>query len=149
MPLGGLGRIGGNMMLYETAGDLFAVDCGVNFPRSTEPGVRWIVPDISYLMQRLHKFRGYVITHGHEDHLGALPFVLPDAPAPVWGTPFTLAVLRPKLGEHGLEADLREIRDGEPWSMGDVTLHPIPVPPGSSACRVSRRLRSSASTASP
>lgn len=127
VPLGGLGRIGGNMMAYETAEHLFVVDCGVNFPDPDQPGVDWVIPDTTYITSRAEKLRGYVITHAHEDHLGALPYVLPQLDAPVYGTEFTLAILSAKLEEHRVEATLRPLRDGDTFSLGDMAIEVIPV----------------------
>lgn len=118
------------MMVYETADDVWAVDCGVHFPGEREPGVRWIIPSLDYLLQpeRRKKFRGYVLTHGHEDHLGALPYILPELPAPVWGTPFTLAILAAKLPEHGVEADMRPLVDNQPTTIGtSIRFVPLPI----------------------
>ena len=102
VPLGGLGHIGGNMMVYETAQDLIMVDAGVLFPTTDQPGIDYVIPDIAYVLEpsRRHKLRGIILTHGHEDHIGALPYVLPElGSVPLWATPFTAALIRNKLGE--------------------------------------------------
>ena len=128
VPLGGLGHIGGNMMVYETARDLIVVDCGVLFPNSDQPGVDYIIPDVSYVRERRHKLRAYVITHGHEDHIGALPFVLGELPAPLYATAFTADLLRGKLEEHPrIKYDLRLILDRQPFKVGEFEIDPIPV----------------------
>lgn len=127
VPLGGLGRIGGNMMVYETATDLVVVDCGVHFPGPDEPGVSWILPNVRYIAERKHKLRGYLITHAHEDHVGALPYILPELPAPVYGTRFTLAVAQRKLDERGQTAELCELHDGKAVQLGEITVEPLPV----------------------
>ncbi|MEE8409888.1 MAG: ribonuclease J [Myxococcota bacterium] len=128
MPLGGLGHVGGNMMVYETVDDLIVVDCGILFPTADQPGVDYIIPDISYVLDRRDKLRAYILTHGHEDHLGALPYVFPEAPAPVYGTPFTLALLQNKLTEHpDLDLTTRPMNDREPFTLGDFRIDPIPV----------------------
>src|SRR5262245_61957897 len=140
VPLGGLGRIGGNMMVYETAKDLIIVDCGVSFPGPAEPGVAWIVPDVSYVLERRHKLRAYVLTHGHEDHIGALPFVLAELEAPVYGSAFTLGLVQHKLAEHRLAAELHRLRDGEVVELGTLRVEAVPVThsiPGSMALAIS------------
>lgn len=116
------------MMLYETEDDLIVVDCGVLFPTAQEPGVDYIIPDVAYLHQRRHKLRAYVLTHAHEDHIGALPFVLGQCPAPLYGTPFTLRMLSTKLGEYsGLEPEFHEIHDGIDFAVPGFSITPIPV----------------------
>jgi ribonuclease J len=131
VPLGGLGRIGGNMMIYETDTDLVMVDCGVLFPHEDQPGVDCIVPNVEYVTERLHKFRGIVLTHAHEDHIGALPYVLPllnNPEVPVWGTAFTMAMVEQKLREHGhLKAVPKVFEDREIFSVGGFVFDPIPV----------------------
>src|SRR6187399_2021792 len=109
IPLGGLGEIGLNMMLIERGDDVMAVDCGLMFPDDELPGVDYVIPDFTYLRARRDAFRGVVLTHGHEDHIGALPYLLRELPVPVHGTPLTLALVGEKLREHGLleTADLR------------------------------------------
>jgi len=128
VPLGGLGRVGGNMMAYETDDVIVVVDCGVLFPTVEQPGVDYVIPDVTYLAERRDKVRGYILTHGHEDHLGALPYVLPQVPAPVFGTAFTLALLGGKLAEFpGLAVELHEIVDREPFEVGGLRVEPVPV----------------------
>jgi len=127
IPLGGLGNVGGNMMAYETAEDLIAIDCGVLFPSTEQPGVDYVIPDVSYLLNNRNKLRGIVLTHGHEDHIGALPYVLPLLNTPIFATRLTLALVRNKLGEVGITPQMHEIHDGEPFSMGSFTIVPIPV----------------------
>jgi ribonuclease J len=112
LPLGGLGEIGMNCMAVECDGRIAVVDCGIMFPN--EPvGVDVIAPDLSWLRARREQVGAVFLTHGHEDHLGALPFLLRDVPAPVYGTRFTLALLRPRLEEAGVAADLREVVPGD------------------------------------
>lgn len=109
-----------NMMAFEYGDHLIVVDCGVVFPDAELPGVDVVIPDIAYLRQNQSRVRAILLTHGHEDHIGALPYVLDEISAPVYGTPFTLALVRARLEEHGLEdaADLREMRSGAPFEIG-------------------------------
>ncbi len=116
------------MMVYETDDDLLVVDCGVLFPTAEQPGVDYVIPDVSYVAERRDKMRGYVLTHGHEDHLGAMPYVLPLVPAPVYGTAFTLALLAGKLAEFpDLTVQTHEIRDRERFRVGQIDIDPVPV----------------------
>ena len=96
------------------------------FPEAELLGVDIVVPDISYLTENRQQVRGIVLTHGHEDHIGALPWILSELNVPVWGTEFTLAYVEDKLEEHGLldDADLREIRPGERFKIGPFTIDP-------------------------
>ena len=120
IPLGGLGQFGMNMMAFEYDDNLIVVDTGVMFPDAELLGVDIVIPDISYLRQNRERVRAIILTHGHEDHIGALPYVLDEIDAPVYGSPFTLALARAKLVEHGLAdvADLREMLPGEPFDIG-------------------------------
>jgi len=129
IPLGGLGEIGLNMMLVEFGDDLIAVDCGLMFPDDELPGVDYVIPDFTYALERREGFRGVVLTHGHEDHIGALPYLLRVAPVPVYGTPLTLALMREKLREHGLldGADLRPMRPREAFELGPFRVEAIRV----------------------
>jgi len=103
IPLGGVGEIGMNMTVFEYGDDIVVVDCGLMFPESYMLGIDIVIPDISYLRENREKIRGIVFTHGHEDHIGALPFVLRDITPPLFGTALTLGFIREKLKEFGLE----------------------------------------------
>ncbi|HET9922682.1 MAG TPA: ribonuclease J [Methylomirabilota bacterium] len=129
IPLGGLGEIGLNMMLVECGPDILAVDCGLLFPDDEMPGIDFAIPDFSYLKERRDAFRGVVLTHGHEDHIGALSYLLRDFPVPVYGTPLTLAIARHRLAENGLldQADLRSYSPGDRIAVGGLTVEPIRV----------------------
>src|SRR3981189_722057 len=129
IPLGGLGEFGMNCMAVRWGDDIIVVDAGLMFPEAELLGVDIVVPDISYLTGNRDKVRGIVLTHGHEDHIGALPWILSELNVPVWGTEFTLAYVEDKLEEHGLldDADLREIRPGESFKIGPFTISPIQV----------------------
>jgi ribonuclease J len=129
VPLGGLGEFGMNCMAMRYADDIIVIDAGLMFPEAELLGVDIVVPDISYLVENRQRVRGIILTHGHEDHIGALPWILAELNVPVWGTEFTLAYVEDKLDEHGLldDADLREIRPGESFTAGAFTIHPIQV----------------------
>jgi len=129
VPLGGLGEFGMNCMAVRWGDDILVVDAGLMFPESELLGVDIVVPDISYLTENRERVRGIVLTHGHEDHIGALPWVLSELNVPVWGTEFTLAYVEDKLEEHGLleTADLRELRAENRVKIGPFTVHPIQV----------------------
>ena len=105
LPLGGLGEVGRNMTILETEGKLLAVDCGVLFPNNDQPGVDLVLPDFGYIEDRLDDLVGLVLTHGHEDHIGAVPYLLKLRPdLPVYGSRFTIALVKAKLAEHRLSA---------------------------------------------
>src|SRR5437867_397287 len=126
IPLGGLGEIGKNMMVLEYGNDLMLVDAGLMFPDEEMLGVDLVIPDVTYVAERIHKLRGIVITHGHEDHVGALPYVLPrlrlpnGQMPPIYCTRLTRGLIAVKLEEHRLDkqADLRVVRPGERVKLG-------------------------------
>ena len=101
VPLGGLGEIGMNCMAFEHGEHVLVVDCGVMFP-DRELGVDVIHPDLGWLLERRNRIRGVVLTHGHEDHIGGLPYLLRDLDVPVYGPPYALALVEERLGEHDL-----------------------------------------------
>jgi ribonuclease J len=122
IPLGGLGEIGKNMTVVETGGELVVVDAGLAFPRDEHLGVDLILPDMGYLFERAGSVRAVILTHGHEDHVGALPYLLREIPVPqVWATRLTMGLIKSKLDEHGLlnVAELVEIEpEGGPVQIG-------------------------------
>jgi ribonuclease J len=124
-----LGEFGLNMMLIEHGEAALAIDCGLMFPGADLLGIDLVVPDISYLMESKKELHGIVLTHAHEDHIGALPYILRQLPVPIFGTRLTLGLLGNKLREHGLDqsTDLREIKAGEPWELGPFKLEGISV----------------------
>ena len=129
--LGGMAEVGKNMLLLESGEDIVAVDCGLAFPEEDQPGIDLVLPDISYLVANKERLRGIFITHGHEDHIGALPYLLGDlSPAPLWATRLTLGLIRVKLDEakRGV-ADLREFDPDttEPIRAGVFAVEPFRV----------------------
>jgi ribonuclease J len=127
IPLGGLGEFGLNALVLEWRDHLLLVDAGVQFPTAEMPGVDSIVPDFQYLIDRADKLRGILLTHGHEDHIGALAFALQAAPAPVYGSRLTLGFAQRRLRDRGTTADLRLLTPGRPEEIGPFRVHPIRV----------------------
>ncbi len=119
-PLGGLEEFGLNCMLIEHGEDRLLVDCGVMFPTAAMPGVGSVVPDLSAVLDAPERLRGIVLTHGHEDHVGALPSLLARAPVPVYGLPLTLAMANNRLQEMGIHADLRSMDARAPLRLSDA-----------------------------
>ena len=121
LPLGGLGEIGKNMMVLECGEDIIVVDCGIQFPTEDMPGVDLIIPDVSYLVAQSHRVRGILITHGHEDHIGALPHVLPDLDVPVYAPRLAHGLITVKLNERRRTRDavVHAIEPEQPVSFGD------------------------------
>jgi ribonuclease J len=115
-----MGEFGMNMMVYEYDGDMIVVDCGIMFPDAELLGVDIVVPDFTYVRQNQERLRAIVLTHAHEDHIGGLPYLLDEVDAPVYGSPFTLALARAKLEEHGLADSVRlvEMQPSQPFNVG-------------------------------
>lgn len=120
IPLGGLNEIGKNMTVFEYGDDIFVVDCGVAFPDDDMPGIDLVIPDTSYLEKNADRVRGIVITHGHEDHIGALPFFLKKLNIPVYGTKLTIGLIENKLKEHNIlsSCKLNRIKPGDIIKLG-------------------------------
>jgi ribonuclease J len=128
IPLGGLGEIGLNMMLVESGDDLIAVDCGLMFPDDNLPGIDYVIPDFSYALAKPDALRAVFLTHGHEDHIGALPYLLKRARVPVYGSPLTIALVAEKLREHDLgDVALHAIRPHDRIEVGPFTVKPLRV----------------------
>jgi len=129
IPLGGMGEFGMNSLALRYGGDILVIDAGMMFPEEELPGVDIVTPDFTYLIDHREEVRALILTHGHEDHIGAAPFLLSEIDLPIYGTPFTLAVLERRLEEHELleKADLREARPGERLQIGAFTVELIHV----------------------
>ena len=120
IPLGGLEQIGMNMTAFEYEDSIIVVDCGMAFPSDDMLGIDLVIPDVSYLKNNMDKVKGFVITHGHEDHIGALPYVLRDVPAPVYGTKLTIGLIENKLKEHNMMKTVRRkvVKHGQSINLG-------------------------------
>ena len=129
LPLGGLGEVGINMWALEWEGKILVVDAGLMFPQEDMLGIDLVLPDISYLLGRGHEVLGIFLTHGHEDHIGGLPYTLKRLNVPVYGTRLTLGLVKPKLREHRIlrESDLREVRIGDSVQLGPFRLETVAV----------------------
>ena len=129
IPLGGLGEFGMNMMALRYGDEIIVIDAGLMFPEQELLGVDIVIPDITYLKQNRHMVRAIVLTHAHEDHIGAIPYILSDLNVPVYGTEFTLALVRKKLEEHALldKADLRQVEAGQTSSIGPFQVEYLQV----------------------
>src|ERR671936_750923 len=122
--LGGVGEIGRNMAALELDGRILLIDVGLSFPHAEMPGIDLVLPDFEYVRDRRDRMEAVVLTHGHEDHIGALPYLLREAALPVYGTPLTLALLEGKLDEHGVRerADFRPVEPGAQISEGPFSM---------------------------
>jgi ribonuclease J len=127
IPLGGLGEFGLNALVIAWEDHSLLVDAGMLFPPADMPGVDSIVPDFQFLAERKTGLHGILLTHGHEDHIGALSFALEACPAPVYGSRLTLGFVRKRLGDKGITADLRTLEPGKPVELGPFRVHPIRV----------------------
>src|SRR5689334_21499476 len=124
IPLGGLGEFGMNSMAIRYGDDIIVVDAGMMFPDAELLGVDIVTPDFAYLEQNRERVRALILTHGHEDHIGAVPFLLSQVDMPVYGTAFTLALVRRRLEEHELEAEaeLRPVKPRQRIEIGPFTV---------------------------
>ena len=124
IPLGGLEQIGMNITAFEYDDSIVVVDCGLAFPEDDMLGIDLVIPDVTYLKDNISKVKGFVITHGHEDHIGALPYVLRDVNVPIYSTKLTLALIANKLKEHNLArtTKLKEVKHGQVINLGDFSI---------------------------
>ena len=120
IPLGGLEQIGMNMTVFEYEDNIIVVDCGLSFPDDDMLGIDLVIPDITYLKENADKVKGYVITHGHEDHIGAIPYVLKEVSAPIYATKLTMGIIDNKLKEHGMEKAVKKkiVKHGQSINLG-------------------------------
>ncbi len=123
IPLGGLGEIGKNMTVFRFGDDIIVIDAGLMFPEDDMLGIDLVIPDFSYLVENREKVRAIFITHGHEDHIGGLPFLLKELEVPVYGTPLALGILQGRLKEKGVStAELHPIKPGDQFEIGPFTI---------------------------
>ncbi len=129
IPLGGLNEIGKNMTIYECEGDMLLVDCGNTFPDSEMFGVDLVIPDFTFVLENIDKIKGIVITHGHEDHIGALPYLMKQVNLPIYATRLTKGLIENKLEEHALKGvvEINVIKPGDRIELGCMTVMPIHV----------------------
>lgn len=129
IPLGGLGEIGKNITLYEYDGDMFLVDCGMAFPDEDMPGIDIVIPDFTYVLENRDKIKGLVVTHGHEDHIGAIPYLLRNFNLPIYATKLTIGLIEGKLKEHRLlgNAKLNVVKAGDTVNLGKFSVEFIHV----------------------
>ena len=124
IPLGGLEQIGMNITAFEYEDSIIVVDCGLSFPADDMLGIDLVIPDVTYLKDNISKVKGFLITHGHEDHIGALPYVLRDIPVPVYATKLTIGIIEKKLKEHGLDRSTKKkvVKFGQHINLGQFRI---------------------------
>ena len=129
IPLGGLEQIGMNITAFEYDNSIIVVDCGLSFPDDDMLGIDLVIPDITYLKNNVEKIKGFVITHGHEDHIGSLPYVLKEINAPIYATKLTMGIIETKLKEHNLMKSVKRkvVKHGQYINLGDFRVEFIKV----------------------
>ena len=125
IPLGGLHEVGKNMTVIEYGNDMIAIDCGMAFPDDDMFGIDVVIPDFSYIEQNIEKLRGIIVTHAHEDHIGAIPYFLQKFRCPIFATRITAGYIRYKLHEHNMSGDIRDISAGDRFRLGCFSIHAI------------------------
>ncbi|MGL4483903.1 MAG: ribonuclease J, partial [Anaerovoracaceae bacterium] len=125
VPIGGLGEIGKNLTAFEYNNEILILDCGMSFPDFEMYGIDLVIPDFTYLIRNKKKIKGLIITHGHEDHIGAVPYLLKELSVPVYGAALPLGLIESKLVEHGLKAKLHKINAGETFKLGHFKIDAI------------------------
>ena len=121
IPLGGLEQIGMNITAFEYGDSIIVVDCGLAFPEDEMYGIDLVIPDVTYLVENIDKVKGFFITHGHEDHIGSLPYVLKDVNVPIFATKLTMGLIENKLKEHNMLGNVRRkvVKYGDTMTAGD------------------------------
>lgn len=125
IPLGGLNEVGKNLTAFEYKNDIMIVDCGLSFPDDEMFGIDIVIPDFTYILRNREKVKGMILTHGHEDHIGSIPYLLKELDVPIYGTKLTLGLVGNKLKEHGLKAKLNTIKPGQTVRIGEFKVEAI------------------------
>jgi ribonuclease J len=127
IPLGGLKEIGKNCTLIECNDEILIIDCGFAFPEYEMFGIDVVIPDFTYLIENMEKIRGLIITHGHEDHIGGIPYLIREVNVPVYASPLAMGIIEHKLGEHGLSCEKHVIKAGETFNVGSFRIEAIQI----------------------
>ena len=124
IPLGGLEQIGMNITAFEFEDSIIVVDCGLSFPEDDMLGIDLVIPDVTYLKDNIDKVKGFVITHGHEDHIGALPYIIRDINVPIYATKLTMGIIENKFTEHNLMKTTKRkvVKHGQSINLGLFTV---------------------------